>query len=176
MVALAVGLQAQFEKPIRQLGLLNEVEVRPARPPQEKSGGKEGSNAVPVLDDQALEKFERLPGVVYAYPDFRLSQVTVSRGDSSRQVLAVGLPGEAGLIGVFNGLLVAGDYFTLGSDSQVLLAEKMSGELGFASPQAAVGETLTIAAAGLDATATGQFEMRRQQVEVRIVGVYRARG
>jgi ABC-type antimicrobial peptide transport system permease subunit len=164
MVAFAVGLERQFELPIQQLGLLNDVEVHP--------GKGEGA----VLDDRAVQQFEEIPGVAYAYPDFRISQLTIACGTHTKTTFALGLPREASLIGMFQDLILAGDYFSLGTQAEVMLNEKSLGELGFTSPQQAVGQQLRISAAGLATTQPGQFEMRKQELIARIVGVYRAPG
>ncbi len=163
MVAFAVGLQAQFELPIQKLGLLNDIEVRP---------GDKGA----VLDDLAVEKIRKVRGVSYVYPDFRLSQLNVVHGKHNRSSMALGLPREASLIQVFDEMIVAGEYFSLGTEPQALVSDRSLRDLGFDSPQAAIGQTLQIEVSGLDAKQPNQFELRKHQTSVRVVGVYRAPG
>lgn len=163
MVAFAVGLQAQFELPIQKLGLLNDIEVRP------------GNKGV-ALDDRAVEKIQKIRGVSYVYPDFRLSQLNVIHGKRSRSSMAIGLPREASLVQVFDEMIVAGEYFSLGTEPQAMVSDRSLRDLGFDSPQAAIGQTLQIEVSGLDAKQPNQFELRKQQTSVRVVGVYRAPG
>jgi putative ABC transport system permease protein len=163
MVAFVLGLQTQFEEPIQALGLLNNITVQPR---------SEEDDARP-LDDEALESMEQIPGVAYAYPDFRLSQVAISTGDNEETGYAIGMPREATLISMFDDLLVAGEYFSLGDDAEAVIGEELASDLGFESPNSAVGRTIDIATSGLDATEGGQFELRRQELRVRISGVVR---
>jgi putative ABC transport system permease protein len=205
MIAFASGLQRQIEAPLKRLGMLNDIHVRPhdgdgrrgrrdRDPRAERSAAgesgespsndvqpDEGEPAAPPqppapLDDAAIAKFRKLPGVKYAYPDVSINDVEARRGDKSQRTFAVALPREAGMMDQLRELLVAGHFFSLDDAPEALVAEQMLDELGFDAPQAALDEPITISSAGLADAAgggAGQFEFQRKSLEVRIVGVFR---
>lgn len=176
MVAFVLGLQSQIELPMKALGLLNNIEVRPrAFEDAEAPAGAPGKTP-PPLDDAAVERFQAIRGVEYAYPDFRLTGIRVSRGQTSRSAFAVGLPREASLIGVFGDLLVAGNYFSFEPLPEAIAGEKLLRDLGYGEPRDAVGQTLMLDAEGLDAATADQFTLRRERLAIRVVGVYRPPG
>jgi len=176
MVSFVLGLQAQVEAPLKGLGLLNNIEVRPGGRGEDRPGKRGEAPGPRVLDDAALDRFQQIRGVDYVYPDFRISQIQLIRGDESCTAYAVGLPREASLISLVGDRLVAGDYFSLGFDAEALLGEKLLKDLGYENPSAAVGDTVELDAAGLDTVESGQFEFRHERLAVRIVGVYRPPG
>ncbi len=177
MVAFILGLREQVEAPIEKLGLLNNIEVSPAQPT--KTDSAEGDNEQtpePVLDDAMLDRLEKIPGVDYAYPDFRLSEITISRGEHSQSAYAVGLPREVSLVSLFGDFLIAGEYFSLDSEVEIILGEKTLDGLGLSNPQEAVGQVIQLEAAGLAPAEGQQFEFQRRQLNVRVSGVFRPPG
>ena len=84
MVGFILGLREQIETPIRQLGLFNNIEVSRHEDPDE---GAES----PILDDAMLSQFESIPGVDYAYPDLRLSEVKLQCGEFESECFAIGI-------------------------------------------------------------------------------------
>ena len=89
MMAFGLGLQRQIETPMKMLSLLNDINVSP----------KENSPHAPVLDDAAMERLGRLPGVAAAYPNIRLRGIKVHYGGKTEGCLAVGIPREACFVG-----------------------------------------------------------------------------
>ena len=113
MVAFALGLQRQIETPVRLLSLLNDIHVTP------KAGGQaEGATA---LDDAAVDRLARVPGVAAAFPNIRIRGIQLRRGDKTETCLAMGMPREATLWGVAEEILVAGRFFTEGRRPEAIL-------------------------------------------------------
>jgi len=164
MVAFALGIQQQAETPFRALGLMNVIRVM--------SKKADGSAAGPVLDDAALARMEGLPGVEVAYPDFRIRDIRLTRGAKSAKALALGLPRDVPLPGTAGDMLVAGDYFSPGTAPEAILGRQVTRELGFDSPKAAIGATVTVAASGLSAGEAKIFTFERKDLAVTVVGVY----
>ena len=164
MVAFALGIQQQAETPFRALGLINVIRVMP-----KKDGG---SAHGPVLDDAALARMEALPGVEVAYPDFRIRDIKLSRGDKSAKALAIGLPRDVPLPGTAGEMLVAGEYFTPGTRPEAILGRPIARDLGFDSPEAAIGATVQVRASGLSAGGAKTFTFERKDLTVTVVGVY----
>ena len=166
MVAFALGLQEQMEKPFRQLGLLNDIRVSAARD-DAASGAR--------LDDAALAKFRDLAGVKYAYPEIRLADIGVEHGPQKANATAIAAPREAGLTDQIGSLLSAGEYFSLDDAPQIILSGGLATRLGFENAAAAVDQSVVVTAAGLATDEhVGQFKFENKRVEVRIVGVFEA--
>jgi putative ABC transport system permease protein len=163
MVAFAVGLQRQLETPLRLLSLLNDINVSP----KESNVGRS-----PPLDDAAVQRLGRLPGVAAAFPNIRVRGLQVRHGKHSELCLAAGAPREARLLGVSTELLVAGRFFNEGDDPEAILGAPLASSLGFASPNDALGATLTLEAGGLSPEDAGSFRYRRKEFPVRVVGVF----
>ena len=66
MVAFALGLQRQIEAPFKQLGLLNNIQVRPSNPDDEGEAENEGESPS-AADLQAFVKERLAP---HKYPRF----------------------------------------------------------------------------------------------------------
>ena len=163
MMAFAVGLQQQLETPLRLLSLLNDINVSPKE-------GKEGRS--PPLDDAAVERLGRLPGVAAAFPNIRVRGLKVRHGKHSEICLAAGAPREARLLGVSTEFLVAGRFFNEGHDPEAILGAPLASSLGFAPPDKALGATLILEAGGLSPEGDGSFSYRRKELSVRVVGVF----
>ena len=161
MVAFALGIQAQAEAPFKALGLINVIRISPEK----------GDDA-PALDDEALTRIEALPGVEVAYPEFRVRGIEIARGEHKATVMAVGVPRQVPLIGTADDLIVAGEYFTPGDAPEAILAVPLARELGFETPEAAVGATVTLNASGLAPDDAETFTFTRKDLTVTIAGVY----
>lgn len=194
MVAFALGIQRQAETPFKSLGLMNVIRVSPQREDDDgpddgpadagedpsgdaahgSSGDETDSADAPVLDDAALERMEALPGVVVAFPDFRAVGVKITVGEKTETIRAMGLPREAALLGVTDQVITAGRFFDPGDAPEVILGRRLAGELGFESPEDAVGKTARLSASGLsaDEEAEETFTFQRKEFEATIVGVY----
>ena len=170
MVGFVLGLRLQFEAPLRELGLLSSIQVRP-----QNDTDQGDADSHPVLDDAMLQRIEGLPGVDYVYPDFRISEVELVRSDQQRcSAYVVGIPREASLIGLTRNLLAAGSFFSLGEAEEVILGEKLVSQLGFDSPAAALGQQLDLHVGGLVAKKESRdFEFQREQLNLVVVGIYR---
>jgi putative ABC transport system permease protein len=163
MVGFALGFQLQAETPFEKLGLLNNIEVSLPK--------DEPSDDPPLLDDQALDRMGALPGVTLAYPDFRVSDVQITRGEHTQTALAVGLPRETGLLGLMDDVLVAGDFFSAGDQPQAVVGQRLTRDLGFDSPDDAVGAAVTLEVTGLSPDDDADFTFQRRKLTVTIVGV-----
>jgi len=161
MVAFALGIQAQAEAPFKALGLINVIRLSPEK----------GGDAA-ALDDEALTRIEALPGVEVAYPDFRARGIEIARGGKEATVMAVGVPRQVPLIGTADDLIVAGEYFAPGDAPEAILAVPLARELGFETPEAAVGATVTLNASGLVPDDAETFAFERKDLAVTITGVY----
>jgi len=161
MVAFALGIQAQAEAPFKALGLINVIRISPE---------KDADAA--ALDDEALTRIEALPGVEVAYPDFHVRGIEVAHGDKDATVMAVGVPRQVPLVGTADDLIVAGEYFTPGDAPEAILAVPLARELGFETPEAAVGATVTLNASGLVPDDAETFTFERKDLTVTIAGVY----
>ena len=189
MVGFALGLQRQAEAPFEKLDLLKNIEIRAKsndsdnEPPNTSETPKPADLAdAPqeqqqqekiVLDDELLAKIQEMPDVAVAYPQFRMRNVEVRHGDKKQRCMAIGAPREVGLVGAGVELLIAGQFFDLGGgEPQVLLSETLAQQLALGSPEAAVGETVTLEASGLARREDQAFEYRTQQLTATVVGIY----
>jgi len=160
MVAFALGVQKQAEEPFQKLGLLSQIRVMPRE------------NA-PPLDDSAIARFEAIPGVMKAWPDYRISEVILRRGEKEWGVRAVGIPREVGLSGILDAVLIAGGAFTVdGETAEIVVAKRTAKELGFDPPESAVGQPVSLEASGLEIDASGGATVGSRALEARVVGLY----
>ena len=164
MVAFALGIQEQAETPFRTLGLINVIRVSPRT-------GKDADDAR-VLDDAVLAQMESLPGVEIAYPDFRVRGVKLTCGERDATVLAMGLPRQVPLFEAAGRMLVAGDYFSMGSKPEALVSRQLARDLGFDDPDRAIGAAVTVEASGLSPGDAETFTFERKDLAVTVVGVY----
>lgn len=164
LVAFALGLQRQVETPFRMLALLNNIQVT----------AKEDDASAPPLDDAALVQMAELPGVAAAYPDIRVRGIQLRFGDKTAIGIGLGTPREISLFGVEQDLIVAGRFFRQDDQPEAVLGTQLVGNLGFASPEEALGKTLTVEAVGLASQDAKSFTVERKQLAVTVVGVYRA--
>ena len=164
MVAFALGVQEQAEAPFKMLGLVNVIRISP----KEAEDGEDP----PLLNDEALARIEALPGVEVAYPEFRVRGLEMTRGDKRVTVMAVGVPRRVPLIETAEDLIVAGSYFHLGEEPEGILAVPLARELGFDTPEAAIGATVTVNASGLAPGDAATFTFERKDLAVAVVGVY----
>ena len=191
MMAFALGIQAQAEAPFQQLDLLNTIEVKPkgdgdsgdsndpddphgsddAQRPADSESPKDEQDA-PVLDDAAIERMEALEGVTTAYPDFRIGGLKIVCGQKSADAIAVGVPRQMPLAGSMEEMLVAGGFFSVGDNPEVILGERLARELGFDPPSGAVGAVVKLEATGLSPEEAATFKFRRAEYAVTVVGVF----
>jgi len=163
MVAFALGMQQMAEAPFEMLGLLNNIEVSPG----------EGNNGkTRTLDDAAIDELAALPGVEAAYPHIRAAGVKLFNGEKSASATAVGMATQVPMLGEADQLLLAGHFFDSGEKPEALLSAALLRDLGFESPQQAVGTVLTLKADGLAPTDTETFAYERKDFAITVIGVY----
>ncbi|MEZ5066017.1 MAG: FtsX-like permease family protein [bacterium] len=133
MLSLGAGNQKMIREQYEQLGLFSTVLAYPS------TGDADSARA---LDDDAIREFAGLPGVRAAYPydDF---DVSVSYGDSTVAVRAQAIPPGANDAPLFT-RLVAGTTITPDDSTGTLVLAEFLPDLGFASPEAAVGEAIVV--------------------------------
>jgi putative ABC transport system permease protein len=173
MVGFALGVQEQVEEPFRRMELFNRIDVMPLPPAKPTAGTSvQPENGLAVLDSTAVTKFATLPGVVLAYPDFRVDNVEVGRGKVTRKVSAAGLPPEAGRVRFVQESLVAGRFFQPAGGQEVILGSKLTRDLEFATPEEAIGQPLRLVVKGLTPGADGRFTFEERRLEVVVAGVW----
>ena len=142
--------------------------MKPLRETQERA-------ASPLLNDEKLKEIEALPGVDFAYPDFRLNEINVLHGKFEKSAMAIGVPRETGLIGYSEELLDVGEFFALGDAKEIVIGRKLVEPLGFRTPTKAIGKTVTLQMGGLVEKGQ-QFDIERTEIEFKIVGVFHPPG
>jgi putative ABC transport system permease protein len=164
MIGLALGVQRQVETPFRALALLNNIQVK-----RDDDGGKKG----PPLDDAAIARFEELPGVSVAYPDAHVKGIVVRYGDKKSPGIGLAMPREAALVNFADEIIVAGAFFDESDQPEVILGVEVIKNLGFKTPQEAIGAQVAIeASTALEDGAKSPGPA--QPLKVTVVGVYRA--
>lgn len=178
MVAFALGFQEQMEAPLRKLELLNRIQVRAKTrlPTREGPGEQPPPEGFAALDDAALRRFAAIPGVTAAFPEMRMANLEISRGQVKRKSKAIGVPPELGGFGYVQGLLSAGRFFTADGGPQVILASKLVRDLGLVSQEQALGEKLRIRSQGLTPAQTASFQFEDKELEVAVVGIFEPPG
>ncbi len=164
LVAFALGLQRQVEIPFRMLALLNNIQVSP------RSGD---AGAVP-LDDEAVARLAQVPGVAAAYPDIRVQGIQARYGNKTAVGIGLGAPRELSLFGVDQDLIVAGRFFQQDERPEAVLGTQLIDNLGFSSPDEAVGKQIALEAVGLTPEKGKAFSVESRRLVVTVVGVYRA--
>lgn len=165
MVAFALGIQSRVEAPFEKLGLFNNIEVSPKEDEQ--------SDDAPLLNGDALRRMEAIAGVELVYADLRVNDVQITHEGQTKSGIALGLPREAVLARFLREILVAGEPFGPEEAPEAILAEGLAGELGFDSPQQAVGAVVTLKTSGLSPDDADSFAFERKEFKVTVVGVYR---
>ena len=163
MVGFVLGLREQVELPIRRLGMLSNIEVKPS---------KLTSETGPILNQEAIDQFEKINEVAFVYPDFRLTEVGIRRETHEAKTFAIGVPREAGLIGFSKELLVAGDFFSIGDASEAVIGEALVDRLGFETPLAAIGQEIVLTVGGLVTKGQQQFQYDAEELTLLVTGVF----
>lgn len=133
---------------------------------------------VPVTDS-LLGVIGALDGVVAAYPEV-IFPVTVQRGD--REVIANAEAVPLAFADVPSYRPEVGAFFTTPADTALLIAPTMARRLGFETPEAAIGDTVTLVTATLDMRAMqamaralsfglGTLPLREQRHPMRVAGL-----
>ncbi len=166
MIALAIGVQRQVETPFKALALLNNIQVKP-----ETVGGTANR---PPLNDDALARFEKLAGVTVAWPDSHVKEMTVRFGNKEATAIGLAMPRELALVDMADEILIAGHFFDDSPRPEAILGVQLIEDLGFKTPDDAIGAKITVEAGGLTSAGGSEFTYNRKVLTVEIVGVYRA--
>jgi putative ABC transport system permease protein len=176
MVAFALAMQRRAEEPFHKMELLNRIDVLPRRqaetPSSENRQGGSAEGRRPLLDEAAVARVAALPGVLLAYPDYRLDRIQILRGGKPHLTSAIGLPREATRLRFVTEALSAGRFLDPSGGNPVILGTKLARDLGFASPSDAVGASLTLKAKGMISQGDQTFRLGQKQVEAVVVGVW----
>lgn len=166
MVALSLGIQRQVEAPFRALSLLNNIEVRPQE--------RKGKEKPPRLTDEKLAEMEKLPGVAVAYPDAHVKNIHLRYGGKETTAIGLAMPAEAALLDISQEILIAGRMFDEGNEHETIVGKQVVTDLGFKSPQDALGKVVTVETAELTAKDGNKLEAVKRQQPMTVVGVYEA--
>ena len=183
MVAFALGIQARVEEPFQKSELLNRIDVSPkgtspgfGPKPKDRDSSEGGSTPAAVLDDVALGRIQKLPGVALAYPELRVAGIEVRFRDKLQNVSATGLPTEAARLPFVQDALIAGRFFDAGTAGEAVIGTRLAKNLGFDSPVDALGTSLAIQVKGLAPGEGKTFKFDERQMELRVVGVWNPPG
>lgn len=140
MLSFGAGNQRYITKQFNDLGLFTTMHVYPQKKSDSDNGQKTKSET--ILDNAAIEKIARLPGVnlVYPYDAFTVQVKLDSITLSSR---AQSLPQAAVQTKLFS-KITAGKYFVGDSSNQMLVTDSLMKLLKFNSPDSIVGKKLVI--------------------------------
>lgn len=185
MLGFALGFQAQAEAPFEQLDLLNTIEVKPKRAGDYKNWrGPHGHGASedvdlareeedgPPLNDEAIGRMAALDGVALAYPDLRTVGLKVAYRGKEVRATAMGVPRQMPLSGSMETMIIAGEFFSLGSQPEAIFSTSLAKQLGFDPPTSAIGSIVTLRASGLSHKEGTEFDLEKREFSVRVVGVY----
>jgi putative ABC transport system permease protein len=165
MVGFALGIQARVEEPFQKMELANRIDITAPNRPAERQP------SVP-LDRDALARIAALPGVALAYPELRLTHIHVVCGERSRDASAAGLPRQAVRLRFVREALVAGRFFDAGDAPQAVLGTRLARDLGFASADEALGQSLTLEVKGLSPSGDRAFTFEERHLTVQVAGVW----
>jgi ABC-type antimicrobial peptide transport system permease subunit len=165
MISFALGLQREAERPIEELGLLNNIEV---------SEHQETDPEKPEplrFDTDTLDRLEAIDGVEIAYPEFRKGGIFAVSENGRAEAIGMGVPQSPLLGSIFQRVLCAGTYFTGESELQAIPGDLLVEQLGFESPEKALGQTISLSIGKMGRASEGD-----ENVEVCIVGVFQPPG
>ena len=117
---------------------------------------------------------EKLPGVALVYPDSHVKGIKVRYGDKEATAIGVAMPREAALVNMADEILLAGHFFDESDQPEAIVGILVANDLGFKTPQEAIGAEITIEAAVLSSENGSELAVGRKVFSARIVGVYQA--
>ncbi len=136
MLSFGAGNQAYISKQFDELGLFNTMQVYPkAKNDSVAADGK-------ALDNSAIERLSRLPGVNLAYP-YDAFSVSAQMGDSTISAKAQALPTGAIKTKLFS-QLQSGTPFSGDSTRQAMLTESFLKKIGVTDSDSIIGKTIII--------------------------------
>jgi len=135
MLSFGAGNQENVEREFNKLGLFTTMQVYP------KQRGAD-TVATPKLDEAALDRLARVPGVNLVYPYDPFS-VDVSMSDTVVASKAQALPSKALRTKLFSDL-IAGAPFDSDASNEVVISEDLMKSLKFRSADSALGKPLVL--------------------------------
>ncbi|MCK4775580.1 MAG: ABC transporter permease, partial [Candidatus Krumholzibacteria bacterium] len=135
MLSFAAGNHRYFTTAFKEFGLINQMSVRA------KSQNASDTTRVAVLNNDAVRRFTKIPGVRLAYP-YSTFDVTAAVLDTSVSTTARSLPPDALRTRLFSKIL-GGLEFSSDSANEAIVTHEFAEEIGVA-PDSLVGQTLTI--------------------------------
>ena len=187
LLAYGAGLQQNAEREFNALELYNTLRVTSHRIPS--LTGSTRSRAIPdsvrapgaqvPLTDSLVREIERIDGVLAAYPEVTFP-AKVRSDERVIPVNAEAIPMAFQSMEAYRP--VAGRFFADSSEAALLLSPSMTQRLGYASPDAAVGDTVRLVTASLNFRALREvgdlftsglraLPMGQRPYRVRIVGL-----
>ena len=138
MLSFGAGNQKYITEQYNKLGLFTTMQVYP----KEKEKGSKDSTIAPILDEAALEKLSKIPGVNLAYP-YDAFEVTVTFEDTQFSSKAQALPSEAAATRLFS-QIQAGAGFAGDSGRQALVTRDFVVGLGLRDPDSIIGRRIIL--------------------------------
>lgn len=179
LVGFCLGVQRRVEEPFLRLDLFSRLNVAPKRDVKESIEMEHDPEhqgpppPPPILDDEAVARMLKLPGVAVAYPEFRLNKIEVQGAPKKERTLAIGLPRASGRLAYVKDAVGHGRFFapSRGPD-EVVLGRDLAKKLGYEPPAAAVGQKLTLKVSGLLPVGEHTFKFSQREVAAEVVGVW----
>ena len=137
MLSFGAGNQERISEQFNKLGLFSTMQVYPKN--------RESTNdttAVATLDQTAIRRITRVPGVRLAYP-FDAFSATAKIGDSVIATKAQALPFAATQTKLFSDL-IAGSPFDTSTDHQAMISPAFMRKAGCKSPDSMIGRSLVL--------------------------------
>lgn len=179
LVGFCLGVQRRMEEPFQKLELFNRLTVSPKRAASESiemlhdPEWQEPLAPPPILDDAAVGRISKLPGVAVAYPDLRIELEIMGGTKPLQEVRALGLPRESGRLRYVEEAVAEGRFFrSTPGPREAILGRQLAKKLGFELPGQAIGKKLTLKAGGTSLVGDRTFQFSRREVEVEVVGVW----
>ncbi|MBE0537129.1 MAG: ABC transporter permease [Phycisphaerae bacterium] len=163
MLAFGKGMQKNITDRFTRLDLFRYITVfgpsegprRPRGPRGHRFGdSRQTAPSVPPLDDSRLAEIAKLPGVQAVFPEVRFPAV-VRRDDNERFTLAQVVSPELAASGLVT--FLAGGPYTHADPNAIIVSDSILRDLGLTDPQAAVGQSITIATITLNGPGSPGF-------------------
>ena len=193
MVGFGKGLQKNVSESFEKLDLLNSITVfpggalsrNPFRDPDEQARNEpKGGGKARILDDEAIKKFERMPGVEIVFPEIRFPAM-VKLGDSEEFRLVQVLPSKIAASKLVK--LAAGKPFARDDEDAVIIGRTLLSQMNVKDPASALGRKLRISSLAFDFGALvsgnigaiiqgGRLPFKKQDYEFTVIGVTESMG
>ncbi len=156
MIGFGKGLQKNVTESFEKLDLLNSITVfpggalfrNPIRDPDEQPRSeRKGRQEARILDDEAVKKFEHMPGVEIVFPEIRFPAM-VRLGDSEEFRLVQILSSKIAASKLIR--LEAGKPFTRDDEDAVIIGRTLLRQMNIQSPASALGKKLRISSLAFD--------------------------